>query len=266
MSESSQRNERNERIVAHAMAFLAVVVLLAVLKVVLPNASSQEPSQLSAILIDGDSSSPITVHTFMWISLFAGFAELWVRLSAAVAEEKQLGRGYLSVGHEDLFDKSDLEEIGRRVRESKFKDKCFLPRLIRRVVDQYQLTERVDQATTILTSSVDNFLHELDLRYSVLRYIVWLIPSLGFIGTVLGIMLALQYAGVPANAEDDAFLYEVTTRLGVAFTTTLVALVMSSLLVLLQSIVQAREERALNQTSEYCLDHLINNFNSGRQQ
>ena len=100
-------------------------------------------------------------------------------------------------------------------------------------------------------------MHEIDLRYSMLRYLTWLIPSLGFIGTVMGIMFALQYAGVPANAESEDFLYQVTSRLGVAFTTTLLALVMSAVLVLMQSLVQAKEERALNEAGQYCLDNLI---------
>ena len=73
----------------------------------------------------------------------------------------------------------------------------------------------------------------------------------------MGIMFALQYAGVPANAEAEDFLYQVTSRLGVAFTTTLLALIMSAVLVLLQSIIQAKEERALNAAGQYCLDNLI---------
>jgi len=100
-------------------------------------------------------------------------------------------------------------------------------------------------------------MHEIDLRYSMLRYLTWLIPSLGFIGTVMGIMFALNYAGVPGNAESETFLYEVTSRLGVAFTTTLLALIMSAVLVLIQSIIQSKEERALNEAGQYCLDNLI---------
>jgi len=70
-------------------------------------------------------------------------------------------------------------------------------------------------------------------------------------------MFALQYAGVPINAESEEFLFEVTQRLGVAFTTTLLALVMSAVLVLIQSIIQSKEERALNEAGQYCIDNLI---------
>ena len=81
----------------------------------------------------------------------------------------------------------------------------------------------------------------------------------------MGIMLALEYAGVPANAENPDFLYQVTTRLGIAFTTTLVALGMAAILVFLQSVIQSKEEHALNAAGQYCLDNLINQLGGSRK-
>ena len=135
--------------------------------------------------------------------------------------------------------------------------------MISRTIDQFRVSGNEDQAISVLNSSLELYMHEIDLRYSMLRYLTWLIPSLGFIGTVMGIMFALQYAGVPANAEADDFLYQVTSRLGVAFTTTLLALIMSAVLVLIQSLVQNKEERALNEAGQYCLDNLILRLGEG---
>jgi flagellar motor component MotA len=115
----------------------------------------------------------------------------------------------------------------------------------------------VDQANALLTSSLELSLHEIDLRYSMVRYVVWAIPTLGFIGTVVGISLALAFAGA-VDLQDPNLLAELTKRLAVAFDTTLLALVMSAVLVLCQHVVQAYEERALNQAGQYCLDNLIN--------
>ena len=120
----------------------------------------------------------------------------------------------------------------------------------------------MDQTNALLNSSLELFLHELDLRYNMIRYITWLIPSLGFIGTVIGIMLALNYAGDRANVESPEMLYQVTERLGVAFSTTLVALIMAAILVFLQNLIQAREENTLNRSGQYCLDNLINRLYS----
>ncbi len=83
----------------------------------------------------------------------------------------------------------------------------------------------------LLTSSLELFLHEIDLRYSLVRYIIWVIPALGFIGTVIGISLALAYAGA-VDLQDPNLLAELTKQLAVAFDTTLLALVLSAVLVL----------------------------------
>ncbi|MGH8036063.1 MAG: MotA/TolQ/ExbB proton channel family protein, partial [Lysobacterales bacterium] len=89
-------------------------------------------------------------------------------------------------------------------------------------------------------------------------YITWVIPTLGFVGTVVGIMLALNYAGDPVNVQSPDMLYHVTELLGVAFSTTLLALVQAAIVVFIQNLIQSREETALNQAGQYCLDNLIN--------
>ena len=49
-----------------------------------------------------------------------------------------------------------------------------------------------------------------------------------------------------------------TTKLGLAFNTTFLALVMAAILVFLQHIAQGRKESGLNGIGQYVLDHLIN--------
>ena len=105
---------------------------------------------------------------------------------------------------------------------------------------------------------MEMYLHEVDLRYNMLRYLTWLIPSLGFIGTVVGMGRALAFAGDPANAQDALLLNEVTRRLAISFDGTFLALVLAVLLVFLTNIAQSREEHALNGAGQYCLDNLVN--------
>ncbi|MEO0816814.1 MAG: MotA/TolQ/ExbB proton channel family protein [Pseudomonadota bacterium] len=239
-----------KRAIVLVVAIVAAVILIGVLSVTTPPAVQE-------VLLDRDASFwPFTIQNVMWVALFVGFGELALRWNAASEEEGQLRRGYLP-DDGTLLTSDLLARVREGVARRKFGRDCFLPRMIIRTIDQYQLNKKEDQASSVLTASLDLYMHEIDLRYSMLRYIAWLIPSLGFIGTVMGIMFALQYAGVPANAESEDFLFQVTSRLGVAFTTTLLALVMSAVLVLLQSVVQAKEERALNEAGQYCLDNLI---------
>ena len=238
------------RLIVFLLSVFAAIVLIGVMRFALGPG-------LQEILLDADSPSwPLTVQNVMWVALFIGFGELFLRWSAASDEQSQLKRGYLPTDDHKL-DVEMLDKIKDSIKSRRFAKDAFLPRMITRTIDQYRISGKEDQAISVLNSSLELYMHEIDLRYSILRYLTWLIPSLGFIGTVMGIMFALQYAGIPANAEAEDFLYQVTSRLGVAFTTTLLALIMSAVLVLVQSLVQSKEERALNEAGQYCLDNLI---------
>ena len=246
----TNRGNLYKRLFVFTVSIVAAIVLIGIIRL------TASPA-IQEILLDADSDFwPFTVQNIMWLALFIGFGDLALRWNAASEEQGQLKRNYLPTDGRRL-QMDMLGQIREGVVGRRFGLDCFLPRMIIRTIDQYKVSGKEDQATSVLNSSLELYMHEIDLRYSTLRYLTWLIPSLGFIGTVMGIMFALQYAGVPANAEAEDFLYQVTSRLGVAFTTTLVALVMSAVLVLLQSIVQGKEERALNAAGQYCLDNLI---------
>ena len=241
-------------------ALAAAVALIKVFE------ASLEPPW-DALLIDRNRGTyPLTVQNVMWVVFMLGLGELFVRWREAWAERRQLRAGYLPEDETTVLQAPDLRRIYARARDAAQPGSAgarrFLPRLIQRVAIQFQTSRSVEQASTLLNSSLELFLHEIDLRYSMTRYIIWLIPSLGFIGTVIGISLALAYAG-QVDLQDPTLLAELTKRLAVAFNTTLLALVMSAVLVLIQHIVQAREEGVLNEVGQYCLDNLINRLYAG---
>lgn len=200
---------------------------------------------------------PYSVQDGMWIAFAIGLGEIGVRIASANAEMRQLKLHYLPEDPRTILQSADLSEIYRKLRSSRDRNRCFLPRLIDRCILQFQASQSSDQSASLLNTSVEMFLHEVDLRYNMIRYICWVIPSLGFIGTVVGIGRALEYAG-RADASDQTLLNTVTGMLAVSFNGTFLALVMASILVLLQNVIQAREEHALNLAGQYCLDNLIN--------
>jgi hypothetical protein len=77
--------------------------------------------------------------------------------------------------------------------------------------------------------------------YALFRVIIWAIPILGFLGTVVGITMALN--GLDPKALDESMM-NVTTGLGVKFDTTALALAMSMLLMFIHFFVD-RAENAL---------------------
>lgn len=250
---------RPRRIFAHPLILAGCVVAAIALIMLIHNLG--DPA-IAALLIDQERSTfPFTVQNVMWIVFAIGVGEIIVRVRDAVAERSQLDKRYLPEDERTMLQGPDLRDIYIRARQAGLAggegQNRFLPRLIQRVVLQFQTSHSIDQANALLNSSLDLYLHEIDLRYSMIRYTVWVIPTLGFIGTVIGISLALAFAA-GSDVQDPTMLAELTKRLAVAFNTTLLALVMSAVLVLMQHVVQSHEEGALNRAGQYCLDNLIN--------
>ncbi len=92
--------------------------------------------------------------------------------------------------------------------------------------------------------------------YGLVRLIVWAIPILGFLGTVIGITLAIAHLTPPL--EDS--LPEVIGKLSIAFNTTALALSLSIALMLVQFLVERSENELLDQVDSLVYDDLIGRF------
>jgi hypothetical protein len=242
---------------ALAISLVTAILAIAFMAEVLP------PSAAAIMLDVKRETWPFTIQNVLWLAFFVGLGELAIRWRHLRLEEGQITKGYLPEDEETVLRPGDdVTPIYQKVRNSPYQDSCFVPRLIGRCILGFNLSHSADQTNSLLNSSLELFMHEVELRYNMIRYITWLIPSLGFIGTVVGIMLALNYAGDRANVESPDMLYQVTERLGVAFSTTLLALVMAAILVFIQNLVQGGEEKVLNRAGQYCLDNLINRLYS----
>lgn len=250
-------------IVLLAAAFLALIVLL--VASMFTGVSAENSTELALADVLFDRSSPIypfTIQNLMWLFFFLCAGEIWVRWTRATQEFSQLARNLLSDDEAILYRSKDLVPIYQAIQGDSVGAQFYLQRLIKRIIMQFQITQSTDQANALMNSSLELMQHEVDLKYNMIRYFVWLIPTLGFIGTVVGIALALSSAGDMPDITDSAaiktWVAVITIKLGIAFNTTLVALMMSAALVFCMNVAQGREERALNQIGQYCLDRLVN--------
>lgn len=101
--------------------------------------------------------------------------------------------------------------------------------------------------------SVDRLLQS----YSLIRTVTWAVPIMGFLGTVIGITMAI--ANVTPEQLDSS-LPEVTAGLAVAFDTTAQALTMSMLLVFATFLVERDEQAILNDVEQFGIDSLVPYF------
>ncbi len=272
-------DERRYRWLLAGVSLLGGVVLIFALSLVLPEPPpSSEPLPLgteesgkfypSVMLLGRGSDSfryPFTIQNLMWLMFCFALGELWARFNRATQEVRQLGNNPLPWNDETVLFRrgQDLAHIYKWTRTNPATRNHMLQRLTNRVVQQFQTSGSVDQANNVMASSMELMQHEVDLKYNLLRYLVWLIPTLGFIGTVVGIAFALAAAGeMPVDLQDPELVRPwfmgMTVELGVAFYTTLLALLMAAVIVFLMHIAQEREEMALNTVGQCCLDHLVN--------
>jgi biopolymer transport protein ExbB/TolQ len=93
----------------------------------------------------------------------------------------------------------------------------------------------------------------LDSELSMLRYVAWAIPAIGFIGTVRGIGDALGEAHKAVSGDVSG----VTAGLGVAFNSTLIALLISIVIMFLLHQLQLAQERLVLDSETYLDQYLI---------
>ena len=155
-----------------------------------------------------------------------------------------------------------IQELPIEPRES------FLVNRVVHGLEHFRVRKSNPEVATILASHSEIDANAVQSSYTLINVFIWAIPILGFIGTVIGISAAVGgFAGSLDQAQDISVLKEslndVTGGLATAFDTTLVALVMSMLVMFPSSSMQKAEEDLLNSVDEYCNENLMKRFNDG---
>ena len=115
------------------------------------------------------------------------------------------------------------------------------------------ITGSVQNASESISPALEAMAVKNEAELAVIKYIVWAIPSIGFLGTVRGIGMAMSQAQ-NAVAGD---IGPMTESLGTAFNSTFVALLASVVIMLLLSFLQKTQDEQLVKVQEYCEKYLI---------
>ena len=252
-------------------SLLAGIALVGILSYVFPAGDDSVPADL---LIDRNTRIfpyPFTIQNIMWVAFCTAVGELVVRHLAGLRERAQIRLGLLPEDDATILRQSDLGPIYEHVRESDPDGRYLLQRLLTGALLQFKNSGSTNQVNSMINLSIELYQHEIEMRYNMLRYVIWLIATLGFVGTVLGIAFALRTAGamfagvsVTGGLIGPEMMEQVTGDLGVAFYTTLLALLQSAVLMFVMHVMQEREESALNRVAQYCLRNLVNRLHEER--
>jgi len=148
---------------------------------------------------------------------------------------------------------SSLEALPSKIHETP------LVRILMTSLRRFIITNDVQNTSDAIESGIEALATKQEAENSMVRYLIWAIPSIGFIGTVRGIGQALSQAD-QALAGDIAGM---TDSLGVAFNSTLVALLISIGLMFLLNQLQRLQDGLIVDTQDYCETFLLNRISSG---
>jgi hypothetical protein len=147
---------------------------------------------------------------------------------------------------EKIIEKLDTELSGDRSLSP-------LVQTLRAALWRYAGTGNVQNVSDAVETQVEALALRQDAENSMIRYLIWAIPSIGFIGTVRGIGEALSLAD-KALAGDIAGM---TNSLGVAFNSTLVALLISIFLMFIFHQLQRLQDGQIVDIQAYCDQYLL---------
>lgn len=155
-------------------------------------------------------------------------------------------------------------EVLRRIRSVADRPKDFM--LFRRIdmaLSNLGNIGEVRDVGAVLESQADSDASSVDSSYTVIRSLIWTIPILGFIGTVVGLSQAIgSFTDVLNQTGSDASsikskLGPVVGGLATAFETTLVALLAAVAIQLLSTWVYKREEALLDGITDFTNEHVL---------
>jgi len=185
----------------------------------------------------------------LWALAIMGF-----KTSQVLSERRLLEVDLVPVAEGMRILPEDTREFARQVQAlPDDSQRMLLPRALLNALRRFRSTRSIQDVSTSTHTICESEAERLESELSMIRYISWAIPSIGFIGTVRGIGEALAQADKAVQGD----IAGVTQSLGVAFNSTFIALLISIFLMFLVHQLQLLQERLVFDSENYCNDKLI---------
>ena len=196
------------------------------------------------------------------VMFFVGLAALLIKAAEIRSQRKEVTAEWLEPIPEGGQNPADAQSLAASLVEADGKgnpnQSSYLVRRLREAID---LVVRTGSADTLEDHL--KYLSDLDAAraaqsYGLVRFVIWAIPIMGFLGTVIGITDAIACLS-PSQLDN---MTGVVAGLGTAFDTTAIALGLSMVLMLLQFVVDRSEQTLLGEVDEAAWTALAGRFQS----
>jgi len=245
-----------------ALILSIIIVHTAYVTVIRPNADALLQQQQEMIAAGATAEMPRSVYIVLkdfeqeacFILALWVIAIIGLKAKIALHERQLLRQRLLDVTDGTSILPEDTRQFVRPLQALPADEQEYLlPRALMTALQRFGSTRNIADVSGAIKEVCETESNRLDSELSMVRYIIWAIPSIGFIGTVRGIGDALGQAHRAVEGD----IVGVTASLGVAFNSTFIALVISILIMFMMHQLQLLQERLVLDTQNYCDINLI---------
>ena len=245
-----------------ALLIAVIVVHAAYVGMIRPSADAQiqRNSALQAAGEEVTSSRSLSIVIRDWeqeacfILLIWALAIMGYKGRRIMLEQDVLDRRLLDIPEGTTVLPEDARVYSRSLEALPEQEQDYLlPRTLLSALQRFATTGSIQAVSDTIKESCEVESDRLDSEMSMVRYIAWAIPSIGFIGTVRGIGDALGQAYKAVEGDISG----VTVSLGVAFNSTFVALVLSIIIMFCLHQLQLSQERLVLDCQRYSDKRLL---------
>lgn len=233
---------------------VAILITLSIMGLaVMGYAASSDGQMLHrvALLLGGDLAGGGYIQGLTYLAFFIALFETRDKIFSVHRERRAFSMNIIPTSEKNVFLPDDINNLKFKLVEMARKDRFILIDLLKKACTKFRSAGSLGELIDIVSIQVDIYENKSESDQSMIRYLVWLIPSLGFIGTVIGISMALAIA----NSGD---MQAITKALAVAFDTTLVSLVLSAVIMFYLHELQEKSDRLHSDLKEFVIENLVN--------
>jgi len=216
-----------------------------------------------ALIHGGVITSPLVIRYLAghWVeyvetALFCvGLAFLAIHAADLFRQRRRMGEPLLADATEGGVDPAEATTLAATIPAEAA---GYLPRRLREALDLVIRTGSADELENHLKYLSDLDAARASQGYGLVRFVIWAIPIMGFLGTVIGITEAIACLS-PTQLDN---ISGVVAGLGTAFDTTATALALSMVLMFIQFMIDRYEQGLLAEVDDAAWGALAGRFQS----
>lgn len=198
------------------------------------------------------------IQAFTFFLFFYGMLDVKTKNKDIENEHLMFNRELLPIEDNERLAVSDIENLRSKITDIEKRTPSVLGSLIRKAANAFLSNSSINDTLHLISTHIRIKQAESDSEQALIRYVAWAVPSVGFIGTVIGIAASL---GIANQATSETGIKAVTDLLEVAFDTTLIALLLDTIFVFYVHSLQERSEKLFAQMETYMIENFINRIN-----